>query len=174
MARPTKYKKSYCEDLILHGKDGFSFECFGPSIGVWQATIYNWLKATKDDGDPKHPEFLEAKKECDAQCLFFYEKQGRNGMTGAGKYKNFNATVWIFMMKNRFRWRNEQQIVTIDETLKEPADMKDTELAARHAHALKVIEQHEAGPGRSDSNSKGSGKKKKTKGSSKKRKGKSS
>jgi hypothetical protein len=109
MARPTKYKKEYCEALIEHGRKGFSFQCFGPSIGVWQATVYNWLNAVKKNGKPKHPEFLEAKKEADAQCLYFYEKQGRNGMMGTGNYKHFNATVWIFQMKNRFKWRNEHK-----------------------------------------------------------------
>ena len=54
MARPTKYKKEFCEKLVKHLSDGFSFESFAGLVDVCEDTIYEWCN--------KHPEFSEAKR----------------------------------------------------------------------------------------------------------------
>jgi len=40
--KPTKYKKKYCEELIEHMKQGFSYETFGGKVGVGKTTMYDW------------------------------------------------------------------------------------------------------------------------------------
>lgn len=51
-------------------------------------------------------EFRETEKTRNALCEVWWERQGRKMTeTGAG-----NATVWIFNMKNRFGWRDKQEV----------------------------------------------------------------
>ena len=102
MARPSKYKPKYCEDLIAHMKQGLSFESFAAVIKVNQDTLHEWAR--------RHKEFSEAKKIAFEENRLVWEKMGIAGMMG--RTPGFNATVWIFNMKNRFKWvdRTEQKI----------------------------------------------------------------
>lgn len=77
---------------------GLSFESFASVAGVHRDTLYEWLA--------KHREFSDAKKRGEALSLRQWEQLGIDGMLG--KVKGFNATIWIFNMKNRFRWRDLQ------------------------------------------------------------------
>ena len=90
--RPTKYKKAYCNKLVEHMKQGYSYETFGVTIGVSKQTVYDW---------EKHEEFLDSKKRAFAECQLFWEKMGIHG--AAGRLKRFNSTAYIYNMKNRFR-----------------------------------------------------------------------
>ena len=91
--RPTKYKPEYCTMLIEHMSSGLSFESFGANVDVCEDTLYEWAKV--------YPEFSEAKKIARIQCLKFWERIGIAGMSG--KIKGFNAAIWIYNMKCRFR-----------------------------------------------------------------------
>jgi hypothetical protein len=106
MGRPTKYKPEYCDKLIEHLKDGLSFEAFAGVIGVNQDSIHEWAK--------KHPKFSEAKKIGLGFGLLWWEKVGKAAMIGNKSPgfdpSKFNATIWIFTMKNRFGWRDKEQI----------------------------------------------------------------
>lgn len=121
MGRPTVYKPEYCQQLINHMAEGLSYETFGVTIGVARATLYVWENAVNEDGTPKHPEWIEAKKQGFEACQIFYERVGRNMLLGlidektdptTGKktvidYTKGNTTVWVFNMKNRFNWRDK-------------------------------------------------------------------
>lgn len=102
MGRPTKYKKEYCEKLIVHMSKGLSFESFAADCQCDRDTLYAWAKS--------HKAFSDAKKEGTALCEKRWEEIGMAGM--AGKIKGFNAAVWIFNMKNRFHWRDKREDVT--------------------------------------------------------------
>lgn len=93
--RPTKYDPKYCEELINHMARGLSYESFAGFICVAISTIYKWEK--------EHPEFSEAKKEGQARSMYSWELSGIKGMHSKNP---FNASVWIFNMKNRFNWRD--------------------------------------------------------------------
>ena len=97
MGRPSKYKAEFCEKVIEHMASGLSFECFGATIDVSRAIVYQW--ANPNSAQFK-PDFLEAKKIGWEKCQHFYEKAGLNGMQNA---KEFNTGVWVYNMKNRFR-----------------------------------------------------------------------
>jgi hypothetical protein len=114
MARPSSYKETYPDLLIQHMRDGFSYESFAGLIGVHLDTLYDW--------EHKHSLFSEAKKMAFQQCRLWWEKLGKQGALGS---KDFNATVWIFNMKNRFGWRDvmEQKI-----EMKEPEKMSKKEI----------------------------------------------
>lgn len=137
MGRPTTYDPKYCDMLVAHMTQGYSFESFGADVeGIaCVATLYNWAK--------EHPEFLEAKKKGQQACRKFWETQGLVGM----HTKGFNATVWIFNMKNRFKWTDRTEhtgpdggpvVIRADEPLTE-------EEAARLAEIKAKLHELEAG-----------------------------
>ncbi len=123
--RPSDYDPAFCEQLIEHMSKGFSFEAFGGVIGVARATLYNWEEA--------HPEFLDAKRIGQSRSQHFWEGKGIDGLDQG---KNFNATTWIFAMKNRFNWTDRvDQTITADVNNKHSGTIdlkaaKDDELMA--------------------------------------------
>lgn len=105
--RPSKYKPEYCKELIDHMSKGYSFETFGPAIGVATGTTYRWLTDQENDS-PETLEnkraFREAKKIAVDRSRLFWERIGIEG--AVGDIQGFNVTAWIFNMKNRFSWRD--------------------------------------------------------------------
>ena len=49
-------------------------------------------------------------RQAERKCLKYWEEQGIKGMTG--KIPFFNATTWIFNMKNRFSYADNIKITT--------------------------------------------------------------
>lgn len=96
MAPPSKYDPKFCDELIQHMSEGFSFESFAAKVSVSRATLYNWR-----DGKP---EFSEAFGIGEMKSLAWWELAA--SMAVRGKIEGFNATVWIFTLKNRFGWRD--------------------------------------------------------------------
>ena len=134
--RPTKYDPKYCNMLIDHMEEGLSFEAFAGVISVNQDTLHEWAKV--------QPKFSEAKAIAFSRCRLFWEKKGIEGLFSDKDGMKINASLWTINMKNRFGWRERQDIVTRDETLKDPIDMTDEELMERVPHALKVCEEYES------------------------------
>jgi hypothetical protein len=99
---PTIYKPEYCQAVIDHMSQGLSFETFGASIGVDRSITYEWAH--------RHPEFAEAKKRAFDLCQIFWEKVGIEGVWSDARGKNLNTGVWVFNMKNRFRWTDRMEV----------------------------------------------------------------
>ena len=97
---PIPYKKEYCKQLIDHMKKGFSFDSFAAKVPCGRDTLYRWA-------NPKEkyykPDFCDAEKVGLSLCLEWWEKEGFKGMWGG---KKFNPSIWVFMMKNRFGYRD--------------------------------------------------------------------
>jgi hypothetical protein len=104
--RPSKYKPEYCEQIIAHMAQGFSFESFAGAISVDRDSLYEWVK--------RFPAFSDAKKLAFAKCLLHFEMLGKAAMEGqdiidkaTGKViiqgKKIHPTLWIYQMKCRFR-----------------------------------------------------------------------
>ena len=98
--RPTKYKEEYCQMLIDHMEKGFSFNSFAGIIRVNTDTLAEWRN--------KHKSFSDAQKLGRALSSLFWEKMGMAG--AAGRVPGFNAATWIFNMKNRFGWKDKQEL----------------------------------------------------------------
>ena len=98
--RPTKFKKEYCQLLIDHMEQGFSFESFAGKVFVAKQTLYDWLDASSD--------FLDAKAKGTQLSRIFWEGEGLKGLWNEGgqNSRNLNNVVWVFNMKNRFGWRD--------------------------------------------------------------------
>ena len=107
---PTLYRTEYCTMLIEHMSKGLSYETFAAKIGTCRATLYNWEK--------EFPEFLDTKKLAQDICQLWWESAGVNGLytivehgEGGEKTiieKKINQAMWIFNMKARFRWRDDE------------------------------------------------------------------
>jgi hypothetical protein len=129
MGRPTKYKTDYCQMLIDHMADGLSFEAFGGLVGVSKQTLYDW--------EEKHEDFLDAKKLGESKARLYWEKVGRDGLyheafkdqDGMTVNRSINATIWIFNMKNRFKWRDRiEEVDPSDKDDRPLAELSDSEL----------------------------------------------
>ena len=112
MARPvSKYTGDAPQRLVKHMEEGFSFESFAGVMGCSRACIYKWID--------KYPEFKEAREIGSVKSQLMWEKAGIDGLYQGGKDNPFNATVWVFNMKNRFGWRDKQEMTGKDgESLK--------------------------------------------------------
>lgn len=97
---PTLYREEYCKQLMLHMGRGYSFQTFGAKIMVTIGTLYDWSKS--------HPEFADAKQIGEQLSHYWWENQGKQGLnTGPA---SFHGQVWSITMKNRFGYRDKQEV----------------------------------------------------------------
>lgn len=69
------------------------------ALGVSNDLFARWLL--------DEPEFAEAVKDGRAASEAWWSALGRKGASGKAE---INPTVWIFNMKNRFHWRDKQEV----------------------------------------------------------------
>jgi len=99
VGRPTVYKPEYCQMLIEHGKQGFTFRSFCSEIGIHWDTGYAWIK--------KYPEFSDAKKLCTSHSYAKWEKIGMKA--AVGQVKGFMTGPFTMIMKNCFDWSDNPE-----------------------------------------------------------------
>lgn len=88
--RPTKYRKEFCQMLIDHMAEGFSFESFGALVDTHSRYLYEWAK--------KYEDFSEAKRLGNEKARVWWEKLHRKcAATGEG-----NATMIVWAQKNKW------------------------------------------------------------------------
>jgi transposase-like protein len=98
--RPSDYKPEYCELLIKHAEEGYSFESFAGRIGVTPKTLYNW--------EQEHPEFLQAKTVAKHKML--YADETVLNMGAKGLIENYHGASQIFKMKAVHKWTETAKI----------------------------------------------------------------
>jgi len=107
MARPSKYKKAYCQQIIDFMAKGNSAVQFAAEIGVSKDSLYEWVK--------NYQEFSDAFKLARARCESHWEKIMQAKAIGNFKDKNGvklkgSDACMIFWMKNRFGWTDRNVI----------------------------------------------------------------
>lgn len=95
----VKFKAEYCQMLTDHMAAGYTFSSFAGVAKVSRSTINNWVE--------KYPQFANAKEFGESLAQKWWEQRGHEGMQGL--IKGFNATVWVFAMKNMFGWRDREE-----------------------------------------------------------------
>ncbi len=80
------------------GRDGGSMAEARALLDIGDTAWYTLLEDS--------PEFRQAENQRGRLCALWWERCGRRMAAGA----DGNATVWIFNMKNRFGWRDKQEI----------------------------------------------------------------
>jgi hypothetical protein len=107
VGRPTKYTPDMGQRVIELMAQGWSKEevCYNVEDGGLGISYQSFLTYQQE-----HPEFLEAVKEGDRASAAWWAKTGRSAAVGG--IKDFNATAWIFNMKNRFGWADKTESKT--------------------------------------------------------------
>lgn len=97
--RPSKYDPSFCDRVLELAREGASKAEMALDLGIAYSTFDVW----QNDNE----EFSEAVKAAEKISQGWWEKQGR--IATFGGIQNFNATSFIFNMKNRFKedWRDK-------------------------------------------------------------------
>lgn len=91
VGRPSKYDPSFCDLIMDLGAQGKSKAQMAADLGCSRNTMDNWAT--------QNPEFQRALKDALDLSLAWWETTGQQNMTRSG----FNATAFIFQVKNRFR-----------------------------------------------------------------------
>lgn len=100
VGRPSKYDPNYCGKVVSLMSKGLSKDAVAGKLGISRDTLYEWCQT--------HEEFSDSIKTGEAKSRYYWEKIGIDGMLG--KVKGFHPAVWIFIMKNRFGWRDNLNI----------------------------------------------------------------
>lgn len=102
--RPSKYEEHFPDRVIELMTDGAGKEEVGADLGISMPTLYEWA-------NPESPyfkeEFSKAIKLGEQLCIAWWMRKGREA--AAGKVENFNATAWVFNMKNRWGWKDKTE-----------------------------------------------------------------
>ena len=93
VGRPTKFDPNKIPELLEAAKNGASKAKLAVILGIHRDTLYDWTRS--------NPEFSDIVKQCEVLSQVWWEDQGMMGMTGVNP--EFNATAFIFQVKNRFR-----------------------------------------------------------------------
>ncbi len=104
MARPSKFKKAYCDQVVeIVGNKGKSLTQFAAAIGVRRSTIYEWKS--------QFPEFSDALEQAQEMSQAYWEGELVNMMYD----KSVNAPLVKLYFANRFRWHNKPVVEELDE-----------------------------------------------------------
>lgn len=97
--RPSKYDPSFCETVIACGEQGDTLAGMAEACDVDRSTLNDWIES--------HEEFSRAVKRGLQKAQAWWERKGREATFGG--HDGFNATSFIFNMKNRFKedWRDK-------------------------------------------------------------------
>ena len=106
----------WCDTSI----DNVWFKSFALERGYPPQYLSEWAARTDEDGNPLHPEFLEAYKKA--------ETRQEQRLVQGGVMGLFNPTMCIFVLKNRHNWKDvrgvqhgldEATTRTLDDVLKQ-------------------------------------------------------
>lgn len=103
--RKSIYDPAMCAKVVEIMAGGASIVEVAAELRIGRRTLYHWIDE-KDEANYK-PEFADAIDEGVELCQAWWEKTGRTGLF----LEKFNATVWIYNMKNRFKddWRDKSE-----------------------------------------------------------------
>lgn len=99
--RPSKYDPAFCDKVIELGAEGKTLAGMADALDIDRSTLTDWCE--------KHDEFSRAVKRGLDKAQAWWEEQGR--VATFGGIEGFNATSYIFQMKNRFKddWREKTE-----------------------------------------------------------------
>lgn len=116
----SKYDPVMCQTLLKMMKEGKGPTQVASKLGIASSTLKSWAS------DTTKPEFMEAIEQGRTDYQAYWEEIGQKGILG--QIDKFNAAVWIFQMRCRFReeWNDltHQKIEVINSVEK----MSDSEL----------------------------------------------
>lgn len=98
VGRPSKYQSEFCDRIIEMAQSGASKHEMALELGIVPSTFDMWQN--------ENEEFSKAVKEAERISQGWWEREGRKATFGG--CQGFNATTYIFNMKNRFKddWKD--------------------------------------------------------------------
>jgi hypothetical protein len=144
---PTKYKPEYCEMLIEHMSEGYSFDSFSAIVRVGRMTMYNWCK--------DFPEWKEAKEIAEGMALKYFETAIKSASMNEiiddkllrEKFdpKNINVTTMQWFVKCRFHNVYSEKNVTVLEGGDKPVQVENkidlSKLSLEELKTLRAIKE---------------------------------
>ena len=97
------YKPEDCDTVLEVMAKGYSFEAVAGHLKISKKTLYNWRE--------KHPEFAEACELGLELSRIWWEQKGIDHVCNKPTGFNLNTQSWIFNIKNRFGWKDKQEVV---------------------------------------------------------------
>lgn len=116
--RPTKYQSKFCEYALHYLGQGYSKEALAGILCINKDTLYEWLK--------RHDEFSDAVTMGEAKSRRHWERLTVDYVVHTKNGKQINGQVYQLNMKNRFNYRDKQEIEVGEETRKSFAFDLDT------------------------------------------------
>jgi transposase len=112
MAAPSIYKKEFNQIALDLMRDGASIVEVCAEIGINRDTLYDWINP---ESERFNQEFSDTIKNGKQLCQAWWEKKGREATFND---QGFNATSYIFNMKNRFKddWKDKHEVDQKTET----------------------------------------------------------
>ena len=116
--RPTKYKPEMCQTVIDMMTEGCCIAEVCAKLLITRETFHKWAKDNKDFSDSYNigRQLSEG----------WWSKLGRGGAMGQVP---INAPTWTFNMKNRFNWRDKQDV---DSTITPGGVWEMVEVPSKH------------------------------------------
>jgi len=102
--RPTKYLSEMCDIARALMRDGASLCEVAYELKINVSTLADWRE--------KNEEFSLAIKESLDDAQGWWMTKGRKNIEN----KSFNSTLWYMNMKNRFGWKDTQEVVQTSTT----------------------------------------------------------
>lgn len=144
---PTKYKPEYCEMLIDHMSEGYSFESFSALIRVGRNTTYLWCK--------EFPEFKEAKEVAEAMALKYFETAIKASsmdeciddkiLRERFDPKKINVPTMQWFIKSRFHSVYSEKSVTVIEGGDKPVQVENkidlSKLSLEELKTLRLLKE---------------------------------
>ena len=103
IGRPSKYKPEMCDQVVELMKDGASLDEVSGVLDISLETMNQW---GKENGQYFKESFSESLKKGKRLSQAWWEREGRTNL----KIKEFNYVGWYMNMKNRFGWRDKQEV----------------------------------------------------------------
>lgn len=100
--RPTKYLPEMCAKVIELMREGRSKTEVAAELGICWDTLNHWQE--------NNPEFSAAIKAGQRLSEAWWEKIARENLIYSPRGTQLNATLWYMNMKNRFGWRDKQEV----------------------------------------------------------------
>lgn len=110
MGRPVEYREEFCAVVIEEMAKGYSKEAVAGVIGISKETLYQWAK--------KYPNFSDAISIGESKSRVFWENKLVEYAVHTKNGKQINGQVFNLNMKNRFGWKDKQEVDVGDSTKK--------------------------------------------------------
>lgn len=105
--RPSKYRPEMCAKVVELMREGASKIEVCAELDISNDTLYDWC-------NPASPrfikEFSDSIKRGEGLSHAWWEKMGRKFLVESKDSDKLNYTGWYMNMKNRFGWKDKQEV----------------------------------------------------------------